>query len=110
MNKFNKTIALLPIFLVILISGCVKDVKDKCVNVSCNDGNPCTIDSCDSVTGLCSNTPKSCPEGNICNKNTGQCESATAGLDKIESAISEKIPTQQNKMDTIEQAIKNKLS
>ena len=107
MTKMNKTIALLPIFLVVLISGCV---KDKCVNVSCNDNNPCTVDSCNSATGLCSNTQKSCPEGNTCNEKTGQCESATIGMDKIESAISEKIPTQPNKMDTIEQAIKSKLS
>src|SRR3989344_7252676 len=107
MVKVNKIIVLLPIFLVLLISGCV---KDKCVNVNCNDNNPCTIDSCNSESGLCSNTLKSCPEGNICNKNTGQCESATAGLDKIETAISEKIPAQQDKMTAIEQAIKNKLS
>ncbi len=108
MTKTNRILILLPIFLVILLSGCVK--KDKCVNVNCNDNNPCTIDSCVSGTGLCSNTPKSCTEGNMCNKNTGQCEPTTAGLDKIESAISKKIPAQQDKMTAIEQAIKNKLS
>lgn len=111
MTKINRIIFLLSILLVILLSSCVK--QDKCVKVSCNDNNPCTVDSCNSDTGLCSNTPKSCSQGNVCNKNTGQCESANGGLDKIESAINKKIPTtptQSNKMDTIEQAIKNRLS
>ena len=108
MMKNDKIVLLLFIFLVVLLSSCVK--KDRCANVNCNDNNPCTVDSCNLGTGLCSNTPKSCTEGSICNKNTGQCESTTAGLDKIESAISKKIPTQQDKMTTIEQAIKNKLS
>ena len=108
MMKTDKIILSLFIFLVVLLSSCVK--KDKCAIINCNDNNPCTADSCNPGTGLCSNTPKSCTEGNMCNKNTGQCESATAGLDKIESAISKKIPAQQDKMTAIEQAIKNKLS
>ena len=108
MVKTNKIIVLLFIFLAILLSSCAK--KDKCANVNCNDNNPCTIDICNPGTGLCSNTLKSCPEGNICNKNTGQCESTISGLNKIESAISKKIPAQQDKMTAIEQAIKNKLS
>jgi len=45
---------------------------------NCDDGNPCTVDSCDFATGKCTNTPKicSCPAGNAasCNPTTGFCE------------------------------------
>ena len=35
--------------------------------INCDDGNPCTTDSCDPVTG-CINTPNSnaCDDGNVC--------------------------------------------
>lgn len=39
----------------------------ECVNtpVSCNDGNACTVDWCDPVTG-CGSTPVVCPAGQVC--------------------------------------------
>jgi hypothetical protein len=50
----------------------------------CDDGDPCTIDSCDVVTG-CSNVPKVCEDdGNVCNgpetcdPATGDCVSGPA--------------------------------
>ena len=33
---------------------------------SCNDFNPCTVDSCDSTTGTCRHDPLSCDDGNQC--------------------------------------------
>lgn len=42
---------------------------DLCLNVSCNDGNPCTIDSCDPATGFCRHTIQNgmlCDDGNAC--------------------------------------------
>jgi hypothetical protein len=41
----------------------------------CDDGNPCTIDSCDPQTGRCLNTPKSCNDNNACTRDT--CDVAT---------------------------------
>lgn len=40
----------------------------------CDDGNPCTIDSCNA--GVCVNTPVTCPPGQACNPSNGQCETA----------------------------------
>ena len=52
-----------------------------CVNEpkDCDDGDPCTIDSCDPATGNCLNEPKDCDDSNpctldFCNPQTGQCE------------------------------------
>jgi slime mold repeat-containing protein len=33
---------------------------------SCDDFNPCTIDSCDTSTGTCRHAPRSCEDGNPC--------------------------------------------
>jgi hypothetical protein len=46
--------------------------------VDCDDGNPCTVDSCDPISG-CMNTPIECPDPppcftGGCNKHTGRCE------------------------------------
>jgi len=40
--------------------------------LDCNDGELCTTDSCDAVTG-CSNVPVDCPAGQECNSADGQC-------------------------------------
>ena len=41
---------------------------DLCAGVSCDDGNACTTDSCNSATGACvySNNTASCDDGNAC--------------------------------------------
>jgi hypothetical protein len=58
---------------------CVKD--DLCCGVNCNDGDSCTVDSCDSLTGTCVfNRPdpccgKTCDDGNPCT--TDSCDSLT---------------------------------
>lgn len=44
----------------------------------CDDGNPCTIDSCNN--GVCVNTPEICPPGQACNPSNGQCETAPQTL------------------------------
>ena len=41
--------------------------------VDCNDSNPCTIDSCDPVTG-CSYQDVICGAGETCNASSGACE------------------------------------
>jgi hypothetical protein len=48
---------------------------DLCIGVSCDDGNPCTVDVCDPATGLCSHPPE--PVGVRCGDPTsGICDSA----------------------------------
>jgi hypothetical protein len=42
---------------------------DACLNVTCDDGNPCTDDACNSVDGQCSfanDDTNSCSDGNAC--------------------------------------------
>jgi len=46
---------------------------DLCEGVDCDDKNLCTIDSCDSSTGKCSNIEKLCPNG-VCDPVDGQCK------------------------------------
>jgi hypothetical protein len=41
--------------------------------ISCDDGNPCTIDTC--VAGTCVHTAKNCDDGNPCTDDT--CDTAT---------------------------------
>jgi len=56
------------------------DPDDGCQSgtpLSCNDGNRCTVDTCNPVTG-CANTPKNCQDGNpctndYCNPLSGAC-------------------------------------
>lgn len=48
------------------------DAPASCIDDGdCNDGNPCTVDSCDN--SLCAHTPVSCDWG-ACNPSSGQCE------------------------------------
>ncbi|NLX12618.1 MAG: fibronectin type III domain-containing protein [Phycisphaerales bacterium] len=60
-------------------------IDEQCVeDADCDDGDLCTIDAC--VDGECVNTPVQCPEGEVCDPDTGQCVvpplSANAGPDK----------------------------
>ena len=52
-----------------------------CVNIlacNCDDGNPCTTDTCDCPSGTCTNTPNtnSCNDGNACTQ-TDTCQGGT---------------------------------
>jgi hypothetical protein len=55
-----------------------KTCADPCQctsNADCNDGNPCTIDTCNTGTGVCSNVDVDCSgEGDVCN--TASCDPA----------------------------------
>lgn len=75
------------IALALFINGCE---TDKCKNVSCNDDNLCTIDSCNSNTGSCLYEARTCPQGQKCNTDTGNC-GALGVIDEIENAIREKL-------------------
>ncbi|GEM_PF-727730 len=62
------------------ISGC-NQCKD---NKGCDDSDPCTTDVCATVSGSCSNKPKTCDDGDACTidsceKATGTCTSAPGG-------------------------------
>src|SRR5262249_34948727 len=51
-------------------SGCFSTCAQITITViGCDDGNPCTIDTCD-ATGHCVNTPKNCDDGNACTTDT----------------------------------------
>ena len=62
-------------------SGCTTD--DVCTGgacqgvpkIDCNDGNPCTLDACDEITGACVFTPNEspCDDGNPCTQKD-QCQ------------------------------------
>ncbi len=51
-----------------------KLVPDLCAGVNCDDGNPCTVDSCDHATGLCSNAAGNA--GAICRAAADACDVA----------------------------------
>jgi hypothetical protein len=42
---------------------------ESCAGVAgaCDDENPCTVDSCDAVSGACAHVPLICSDGNACN-------------------------------------------
>jgi MYXO-CTERM domain-containing protein len=53
----------------------------QAATVGCYDANPCTMDSWNPVSGLCANTPITCPSDGdacngpeVCNLTTGACE------------------------------------
>ncbi len=60
----------------------------KCVglvHLDCNDGDPCTVDSCDPATG-CKNTQKTCDDNNLCtndscNPSDGSCKHTSVSCD-----------------------------
>ncbi|MFC1814675.1 hypothetical protein ACFL0M_01795 [Thermodesulfobacteriota bacterium] len=43
----------------------------QCLGVDCDDGNPCTVDSCDPASG-CMNTPGNA--GTVCRAAAGDCD------------------------------------
>jgi Dictyostelium (slime mold) repeat len=55
----------------------ILDSKNKCTNKKCDDGNACTIDSCDAATGKCLHVKDTwtCDDGNVCT--TDSCIPAT---------------------------------
>ena len=56
--------------------GCDEDTNScgECwTHDDCDDNNLCTFDQC-FTDGTCGNDPIECPEGKICNPNTGECE------------------------------------
>ncbi len=75
---------LLPVLaLSLLVVGC-GDGNDNeetvyCAEAGvCDDGNPCTLNSCDELTGECTNEAKDCDDGNACtvdscDAETGAC-------------------------------------
>jgi hypothetical protein len=46
---------------------------DLCADVDCDDGDLCTTDTCDSLTGECSNDAVECDAGTSCDADTGEC-------------------------------------
>jgi hypothetical protein len=46
---------------------------------SCDDRNPCTIDSCDATTGTCRHDPLNCDDNNPCTADQCQIFSPTSG-------------------------------
>jgi subtilisin-like proprotein convertase family protein len=48
------------------------DPASGCVHtpISCDDGQICTVDACDPATGLCTHTGLSCDDGNACTADT----------------------------------------
>ncbi len=54
---------------------------NRCVGVTCDDGNACTVDSCESATGACSNIPLACRSGEVCDPDTGDCGAVEVSFD-----------------------------
>ena len=62
------------------VSGCVH------IAVSCDDGNACTTDSCDPTTGACTHTAVTCDDANACTVDaciaaTGTCSHTPVNCD-----------------------------
>ncbi len=68
---------LLVLPLIALVAGCPLNpgTGDLCADAEtrCDDGNPCTTDTCVAATGVCNNIVISCPEGQSCDQETGEC-------------------------------------
>ena len=50
---------------------CVYGISNRCI-----DNDPCTIDTCNPVTGVCSNTQMNCDDGLVCTTDyclNGEC-------------------------------------
>ena len=60
-----------------------------CATLNCDDGNPCTTDSCDAATGLCvhTNNSNSCDDGNACTTNDHCSGGSCAGTAVICTAL-----------------------
>jgi len=74
----------------------------------CDDNNACTIDSCDTTTGNCTHTPRSCPSDNnpcthdLCSPSTGcyyqqwnisECYNTTVPSKCFSYALNSSLPT-----------------
>lgn len=51
------------------------ECPDLCENVDCDDGNECTSDRCDPLTGLCNQT--TAPDGLACDNCNSTCQAGT---------------------------------
>ncbi len=56
-------------------------IPDLCVDVTCEDGNECTDDTCDPTTGECEfpNNADACDDGDLCTENDACADGACAG-------------------------------
>jgi hypothetical protein len=72
------------------------EVTDLCEGVSCDDSNPCTIDSCNSATGVCSHTNKadgtSCGTGKECKAGTCTEKAVTPPVTPPPAAVDYTLP------------------
>ncbi|UCE59570.1 MAG: calcium-binding protein [Phycisphaerales bacterium] len=60
----------------VLVTGCPPPgPTGPCADFDPDDGDPCTVDTCDEVEGVATavNTPVECEEGFICDAETGEC-------------------------------------
>jgi hypothetical protein len=71
----KRLLLILP--LIGLLAGCPLNPGrgDLCADAEtrCDDENPCTTDSCTDDTGVCMNIVITCPEGQSCDRETGEC-------------------------------------
>lgn len=58
------------------IEGCRTDTE-------CDDGDACTIDSCQLNLGSCLNQPVQCPDGEECDPITGECDAADKSIPDV---------------------------
>lgn len=59
---------------------------------ACDDGDPCTIDTCDPITGDCVHTPKDCDDNNVytidsCDQETGNCVHVFVWQDDLDGLL-----------------------
>jgi hypothetical protein len=68
------------------------DYTGPCI-ISCDDGDPCTVDTFDSASGQCTHTPKQCDDGLFCNgietcePSTGDCVAVSACQPFIDGCV-----------------------
>lgn len=61
--------------MLVMITGCPVAPTDPCTGFDADDGDACTVDTCEVVDGGAAvvNTPLECEEGFECDPNTGEC-------------------------------------
>jgi len=61
--------------------------NDLCEGIDCSDGNPCTADNCNSLTGACSNP--NLPNGTTCEEGqiTGVCVAGVCEVDLCDGVV-----------------------
>jgi alpha-tubulin suppressor-like RCC1 family protein len=62
-------------------TGCVFAAK------SCDDNNACTVDTCDVKTGACVSTPSNCDDGNPCTVDTCSVKSGCASTPQVDGTV-----------------------